>query len=72
MRVEVRVVPRAKQPSLSTALDGTLVAKVTAPPDDGRANAAVIALLAEQFHVPRQAVTIVRGRTSRRKLVEIA
>jgi uncharacterized protein (TIGR00251 family) len=44
---------------------------VTAPPVDGRANAAVIKLLAEWLGVSRSAVQIVRGETSRRKIVEI-
>ena len=44
---------------------------VNAPPEDGKANAAVIALLAEAFDVAKSAVSVVTGATDRRKLVEI-
>ena len=44
---------------------------VNAPPEDGKANAAVIALLAEAFDVAKAAVMVVAGATDRRKLVEI-
>jgi uncharacterized protein len=44
---------------------------VNAPPEDGKANAAVIALLAEAFDVAKAAVSVVAGATDRRKLVEI-
>jgi uncharacterized protein len=71
MRIQVKVTPRARQPGVATAADGTLVVKVRAPAEDGRANEAVIAALAEHFGVPRRAVRIVHGHTSRRKLVEV-
>jgi len=71
MRIQVKVTPRAKQPGVTPAADGTLAVKVRAPATDGRANDAVIEALAEHFGVPRRAVTIVHGHTSRRKLVEI-
>ena len=44
---------------------------VTAPAREGRANAAVIALLARIFGVPRSAVRILRGHTSRTKIVVV-
>jgi len=71
MRIQVKVTPRAKRPGVATAADGTLAVKVRAPATDGRANDAVIEALAAHFGVPRRAVTIVHGHTSRRKLVEI-
>ena len=45
---------------------------VTAPPVDSAANDAVVAALADAFDVPRRAVQIVRGRSGRQKLVDIA
>lgn len=51
--------------------DRLLVVAVTAPPVDGKANAAVVAALANAFGVPKRSVTIVRGETGRSKLVEI-
>lgn len=44
---------------------------VTAPPEDGKANQAVIALLAAELGVAKAAISVVAGATDRRKLVEI-
>jgi uncharacterized protein (TIGR00251 family) len=71
MRLKVRVIPRAKRAVVEAASDGGLRVRVTQPPEDGRANAAVIELVAQHFGVPKRAVTIVRGTTSRQKVVEI-
>ncbi|MBI1952677.1 MAG: DUF167 domain-containing protein [Candidatus Omnitrophica bacterium] len=71
MRIQVRVIPRARQRAVEEAPDGSLRVKVTEPADEGRANAAVIEALAEHFGLPRRLVAIVRGAKSRQKLVEI-
>lgn len=68
--VPVRVVPRAGRESLSLATHEIAV-RLLAPPVDGAANDALIALLAARLRVPRRAVTIVRGATARHKLVAI-
>jgi uncharacterized protein YggU (UPF0235/DUF167 family) len=44
---------------------------VAAPAEGGRANEAVIGLVAATLEVPRNSVRIVSGRTSRRKVVEV-
>jgi len=46
-------------------------ARVAAPPERGKANAALVELLAETLDVPRARVRVVGGQTSRRKIVEI-
>jgi len=51
--------------------DGSWRVAVSAPAEDGKANAAVIEALAKQFDVPKGAVKIVRGFASRRKEAEI-
>jgi uncharacterized protein (TIGR00251 family) len=71
MRLQIKVTPRSRQAGVQTAADGTLVVKVNAPAQDGRANAAVIQALAGHFGVAKRAVTIVHGQASRRKLVEV-
>ena len=71
MRVEVRVVPGARRRGVERESDGTLTVRVSQPPEDGRANAAVRVALAEYFRVPHSAVRIVRGATSRRKLIDV-
>src|SRR6476661_8163835 len=68
--VAVRVTPRARRNELSFA-DGVLHVRLTAPPVEGAANAALIALLAERLGLPRRAITLLRGESSREKLVAI-
>ncbi|HEY7341289.1 MAG TPA: DUF167 family protein [Ktedonobacterales bacterium] len=68
--VPVRVTPRARRNTLT--LEGeTLRAWLMAPPIDGAANAALLALLAERLGLPKRAVTLLRGESSREKLVAI-
>ena len=68
--VTIRVTPRARRNTL--ALDGDLLRVwLTAPPVDGAANAALLALLAERLNIPKRAVTLLRGETAREKLVAI-
>jgi uncharacterized protein YggU (UPF0235/DUF167 family) len=68
--VAVRVTPRARRNALT--LEGeTLRAWLTAPPVEGAANAALLALLAERLGLPKRAVTLLRGESSREKLVAI-
>jgi uncharacterized protein YggU (UPF0235/DUF167 family) len=69
--LRVRVIPRAKRPGLERRADGVLVARVAAPPVDGRANAAVCALIAESFGVPKSRVSVVRGASARDKVVRV-
>lgn len=75
-RVEVRVTPKAASDALKIERlsDGTeiLRVRVTVAPEDGRANKAVIALLAEALDVPKSALTLLRGEKSRTKTIGIA
>jgi uncharacterized protein len=69
--VDVRVIPRAKKTEIAGTRDGAILIRVSAPPVEGAANAAVIALLADRLHLPRRNVRIVGGDTSRQKRIEI-
>ena len=71
LRVPVRVIPRAPRTSIDGVRDGRLLIRVTAPPVDRAANDAVIDTLARALHLPRVAIRIVSGETSRNKIVEI-
>ena len=51
--------------------EGVLQLRVTAPPDKGRANAAVVSMLAQALGVAKSRVRIVRGQTSRNKVVTV-
>jgi uncharacterized protein (TIGR00251 family) len=67
----IRVQPRAKRSEVAGERQGAVVIRVSAPPVDGKANEAVCRLIAERVGVPRSAVRIVRGESSRDKLVRI-
>lgn len=71
MKIQVKVVPRAKKPGVEKLADGTWRVAVSAPAEDGKANAAVIEALAKHFDIPRGSVKILRGESSRLKLIEI-
>lgn len=70
-RLDVRIAPRASRDAIGATIGGELIVRVTAPPVDGRANEAVVRLLAKRLKVGRRAVAIVRGHHSRRKVVEV-
>ncbi|HXX38149.1 MAG TPA: DUF167 domain-containing protein [bacterium] len=71
MRLTVHVIPKARHPRVEPRDDGTLMVAVTAPPHEGRANAALVLALADHFGVPRSRIRIVHGHGGRRKIVEI-
>jgi len=74
-KIVVRVTPKAKSARVKREIDekGGVYYKVyvTTAPEDGKANKAVIALLAKELGVPKSSLTIVRGLTSRDKLLQI-
>ena len=69
--LHVRVQPRASRDAITGWRDDVLGVRVTAPPAEGAANAAVTALLARALAVARSAVTVLRGARGRDKLVRI-
>jgi len=75
IRLRLKVQPKARRSGIlgvGPDRDGPVFKlAVNAPPEDGKANAAVIALLAGAFDVAKAAVSVVAGATDRRKLVEI-
>jgi uncharacterized protein len=70
--VELRAQPRARRSTLACSQQGTLKAAVTAPAEDGKANRAVIELLADEWRLPKSAFEVLRGTTARAKTVRIA
>jgi uncharacterized protein len=69
---DIAVKPRASREGVGPVQAERLVVSVNAPPVDGKANAAVVRVLAETFGVARSAVAIVRGEAGRKKTVRIA
>jgi uncharacterized protein (TIGR00251 family) len=72
VRLRVRLTPRSSADALIGWNEGLLRARVTAPPIDGRANAALTNLIARSLGVPRSSVGIVGGATARDKTVAVA
>jgi uncharacterized protein (TIGR00251 family) len=70
--IELRVQPRARRTSLDCRADGVLKASVTAPAEDGKANMAVIELLAREWRLPKSAFEIMRGAMARQKVLGIS
>lgn len=71
-RLELRVQPGAPRTGLRGRMaDGTLKVAVAAPPEGGRANEAVVELVAELLGVARRQVRVARGASSRSKSLEI-
>lgn len=68
-RLELRVVPGARRPGVVGRHGSAWKVRVAAPPEDGRANQAVLGLLAEALPLPRRAVSLVAGHGSRDKVV---
>jgi uncharacterized protein (TIGR00251 family) len=69
--IEVRVIPRARRDEIGGERGGRLLVRLTAPPVDGAANAALCRLVARRVGVPARRVSIVRGQASRDKLVRV-
>ena len=69
--LRVRVTPRASREGIGGEREGALLVRVSAPPVDGAANAAVAGILARALGVASGAVAVVRGGTARDKLVHV-
>ncbi|MCA1678223.1 MAG: DUF167 domain-containing protein [Actinobacteria bacterium] len=67
----VRAVTRARRTGIDGERDGRVLVRVTAPPVDGAANAALCQLVADRVRVPRGRVEVIRGKSSRDKVVRV-
>ena len=70
MKIQVKVKPNSRTEEISQQGDRFTV-KVKEPPREGKANQAVIKLLAKHFGVPKSRVRIVSGFSSREKVIEV-
>ena len=68
--LEIKVVPNAGKTELQKTETG-YKARLAAPPVDGKANEALIALLSKEFGVPKRNIEIIKGMTSKQKVVVI-
>ena len=72
MRFEIHVRPGASRAAVGGEHDGALVVRVIEAAEGGRATDAALRAVAKAFGLPRRSVQLVRGATTRRKLIEIA
>lgn len=70
--IKVRVQPKASRNQVDGYAGDSLRLRVTAPPQGGKANLAVVDLLAETLGVPKSRLRIVRGQGAREKLVQVS
>lgn len=71
MKIFVKVKPAARKNKVKKVGETEYEVSVSAPPADGKANKAVIAILAEYFGVTKSCIEIVSGRSAKHKLFEI-
>ncbi len=69
--LELKVIPNAPRDEVTGWLGAALKVKLHAPPLEGRANEALVEFLAGRLGLPHRAVTLLRGDTSRHKVVRI-
>jgi uncharacterized protein YggU (UPF0235/DUF167 family) len=76
MRFQVHVTPKSRSNAIEATAAGAgatgarIRVRVTAAPEDGKANEAVLALLAERLEIPRRALRVAGGGSSRTKWIE--
>lgn len=70
--VDLHVMPNAAKTQIQGQHDGALRVRLHAPPVDGKANLALQVWLADTLGIPKSAVTLLRGTTSRRKRLRVA
>lgn len=71
IRLMVQIMPNAKKSEVIGVLDDALKIRLHAQPIEGKANEALVRYLADALGVPKSAVTITHGHTSKRKMIEI-
>lgn len=71
VKLNVKVITRARRPGITVLASGDYVIKVAAPAEDGRANGEVVKRLADHFSVPRRAVRIIHGAKKSHKVIDV-
>jgi uncharacterized protein (TIGR00251 family) len=71
MRIYITASPRSSKNEIIKISEGEYKIKMTAAPVNGKANEALISLLAKHFKVSKSEVVIVGGKTAKRKMVDI-
>lgn len=69
--IDVNVLPKSGRDEIRGFVNGILKVRVSAPPIEGKANERLIELMSSIIRVPRSDITIIKGRTSRKKTIRI-
>lgn len=71
MNLHIKAKPGSRMNQVTVAADGSIVIKIKAPAQDGKANEELIKFLAEKLHLPKSGIRLVSGFTSPFKKLEI-
>lgn len=71
MRIYIKVISRSSKNEVIKISEGEYKVKLTAPPVDGKANELLIELLSEHFDVAKSAISIIGGKSTHRKIVDV-
>lgn len=71
MRIYVKVIPRSSLNKVEKIGEGDYKVKLTAPPVDGKANDMLVKVLAEYFDVSKSSISIVGGKTTHTKIIDV-
>ena len=71
MKISIKVLPKSSKNEIVGWEGDILKVRLTAAPEKGKANEALITLLAKEYGVSKSSITILKGATSQKKIVEI-
>jgi len=72
MKIKVKAIPRSKVSYIEENLDGDLRVRLKSAPIDGKANKELVELLSKYYKVSKSQIEIIKGHSSRDKVVEIS
>jgi len=72
MKINVRVIPRAKKPEIIEIEDGSLKVRLNSPAHEGRANKELISVLSKHYKISKSKIKIISGEKSRNKIIEMS
>ena len=71
LKLNIQIIPGSSRNEIISFIDNTLKIKLQAPPVDGKANKACIEFLSKLLKVPKTKIVIIKGQTSKHKIVRI-
>ncbi len=70
-KISIRVIPNASKTEVAGKEGATWKIRLAAPPVDGKANEALVEFLSDVLDVPKSSIDIIKGQSSKQKIVEI-